>query len=97
MPDHGITATQSPRNRHDAHSRYWTARASPSLEYTTRLRRYASQSCRAAPPSQAETATSTGARFDFGSYVKEHAVLVNEALDRLVPLQHPEDITEPMR
>ena len=53
------------------------------------------QSCRAAPTSEVETTGAT--RFEFNSYVKEHAVLVNEALDRLVPLQHPEDITEPMR
>ena len=35
--------------------------------------------------------------FNFGAYMKERAVLVNEALDRSVPLQYPEVIHESMR
>ena len=54
------------------------------------------QACHAAAPAQAE-APSAAPAFDFGSYAKQQAHLVNQALDRLVPLQHPESITEPMR
>jgi len=35
--------------------------------------------------------------FDFGAYMKQRAVLVNEALERSVPLQYPEVINESMR
>lgn len=35
--------------------------------------------------------------FNFGAYMKERAVLVNEALDRSVPLQYPDVIHESMR
>ena len=34
---------------------------------------------------------------DFGEYMKQRAVLVNEALERSVPLQYPEVINESMR
>ena len=54
------------------------------------------QACHAAAPAQAE-APPAATSFDFGSYAKQQAHLVNQALDRLVPLQHPESITEPMR
>lgn len=35
--------------------------------------------------------------FNFASYMKERAHLVNEALDKSVPLQYPEIINESMR
>ncbi len=35
--------------------------------------------------------------FNFASYMKERAQLVNEALDKSVPLQYPEIINESMR
>ena len=35
--------------------------------------------------------------FNFASYMKERAQLVNEALDKSVPLQYPETINESMR
>ena len=35
--------------------------------------------------------------FEFGAYMKQRAVLVNEALERSVPLQYPEVINESMR
>ncbi len=35
--------------------------------------------------------------FNFASYMKERAQLVNEALDKSVPLQYPEVINESMR
>ena len=38
-----------------------------------------------------------GEAFNFASYMKERAQLVNEALDKSVPLQYPEIINESMR
>lgn len=35
--------------------------------------------------------------FDFKQYMEERAQLVNEALDKAVPLQYPEAVTEAMR
>lgn len=35
--------------------------------------------------------------FNFASYMKERAQMVNEALDKSVPLQYPEIINESMR
>ncbi len=35
--------------------------------------------------------------FNFAAYMKERATLVNEALDKSVPLQYPEIINESMR
>jgi hypothetical protein len=37
------------------------------------------------------------AAFNFAAYMKERATLVNEALDKSVPLQYPEIINESMR
>ena len=37
------------------------------------------------------------ATFDFKQYMQDRAELVNEALDRAVPLQYPEAVTEAMR
>ena len=42
-------------------------------------------------------AVDTQASFNFARYMKQRAELVNEALDRAVPLQYPEAITEAMR
>ena len=42
-------------------------------------------------------ATASEEGFNFGAYMKERAMLVNEALDRSVPLQYPEVIHESMR
>lgn len=35
--------------------------------------------------------------FNFAAYMKERATLVNEALDKAVPMQYPEIINESMR
>jgi geranylgeranyl diphosphate synthase type II len=35
--------------------------------------------------------------FNFATYMKERAALVNEALDKAVPMQYPEIINEAMR
>ena len=51
----------------------------------------------AAAPAQTAQQAPPATAFDFASYSKQQAQLVNAALDRLVPLQHPESITEPMR
>lgn len=40
---------------------------------------------------------STATQFDLRLYTKQQADIVNEALDRAVPLSHPEVITDPMR
>ena len=42
-------------------------------------------------------AATTDEAFNFGIYMKERAQLVNEALDKSVPLQYPETINESMR
>ncbi len=42
-------------------------------------------------------ASSVEEAFNFGNYMKERAALVNEALDKSVPLQYPEIINESMR
>lgn len=45
-----------------------------------------------------KTHANTGARkFSFNDYMMRRAELVNEALDRAVPLQYPEAVTEAMR
>ena len=45
----------------------------------------------------ADVRVSPKTQFDLQAYTKQQADLVNEALDRTVPLQHPESITDPMR
>lgn len=35
--------------------------------------------------------------FDFETYMKSRAKMVNAALDKAVPLEYPEDLTESMR
>ena len=44
-----------------------------------------------------KVAATTDEAFNFGTYMKERAQLVNEALDKSVPLQYPETINESMR
>ena len=44
-----------------------------------------------------KVAATTDEAFNFGTYMKERARLVNEALDKSVPLQYPETINESMR
>ena len=44
-----------------------------------------------------KVAATTDEAFNFGAYMKERAQLVNEALDKSVPLQYPEIINESMR
>ena len=44
-----------------------------------------------------KVAATTDVAFNFGTYMKERAQLVNEALDKSVPLQYPEIINESMR
>ena len=51
------------------------------------LRVYATTEARVTPATQ----------FDLRLYTKQRADIVNEALDRAVPLQHPEALSEPMR
>jgi len=38
-----------------------------------------------------------GRKFSFKEYIMQRAELVNAALDRAVPLQYPEAVTEAMR
>ena len=42
-------------------------------------------------------AAAGGDAFDFAAYMKERAMLMNDALDKSVPLQYPEAVTESMR
>ena len=44
-----------------------------------------------------EARVTPSTQFDLRQYTKQRADTVNEALERAVPLQHPESITEPMR
>ncbi|KAK9814944.1 hypothetical protein WJX73_002733 [Symbiochloris irregularis] len=65
-----------------------------------RLQHYAQRHGRALSvevTAAADTRVSPKTQFDLQAYTKEQADLVNEALDRAVPLQHPESITDPMR
>ena len=48
--------------------------------------------------SREEVATTTKlSSFNFKEYMVTRAQLVNEALDKAVPLQYPEEVTEAMR
>ena len=64
-----------------------------------RLRQVRGQPRAAQVQSTAETlvARPAAGALDFGEYMKQRAVLVNEALERSVPLQYPEVINESMR